>query len=261
MNSVHDEHQHIILGLKNLHVKYYNKTIMRHLNINSIRNRSELLSLLIGDKIDILMITETKLNETFPTNQFFIQGYSIVYRMDRNDKGREIMLFVNDDIITLCLEWYSFPVGFETFCIELNFRKKKWLIFCNYNPHNRFIKDHLNKFGKSIEFYSKTYENIIMGHFNAEISEPKLASVCTFNNFKSFINKPSCYKNLDNHSCIDLNLPNCPNYFRNSWSFETRLSDFQKLILTLFKSEIPGNNPTLYRTEIVSALIVRHLRA
>ena len=50
------------------------------------------------------MITEKRLDATFPTNQFFIQVYSIVYRMDRNDKGREIMLFVNDGIITLCLE-------------------------------------------------------------------------------------------------------------------------------------------------------------
>ena len=45
MNSVPDEHEDdIILGLKNLHVKYSNKIIMRHLNINSIRNKFQLLS-------------------------------------------------------------------------------------------------------------------------------------------------------------------------------------------------------------------------
>ena len=64
---------------------------MRHLNINSIRNNFELSSPLIGGKIDILTITETKLDATFPTNQFSIQLYSILYRMDQNDKGREIM--------------------------------------------------------------------------------------------------------------------------------------------------------------------------
>ena len=78
-----------------------------------------------------------------------------------------------------------------------------------------------------------------MGHFNAVISEPKLASACTCYNFKSFINKPTCYKNPDNLSCIDLKLPNCPNYFQDSSTFETGSPDFQKLILTLFKSEIP----------------------
>ena len=63
------------------------KIIMEHLNVNSIRNKFELLSSLIGDKTVILMISETKLDATFPTNQFFIQGYSTVYRLDRNDKG------------------------------------------------------------------------------------------------------------------------------------------------------------------------------
>ena len=39
MNSIPEKHQDdIILGLKNLRVKYFNKIIMGHLNINSIRN-------------------------------------------------------------------------------------------------------------------------------------------------------------------------------------------------------------------------------
>ena len=144
------------------------------------------------------MISETKLEATFPENQFFIQGYSTVYRLDRNDKGGGIMLFVKDDIITFPLDRYSFPEGFEAFCIELNLRKKKWLIFCIYKPHNRFIKHHLKELGKAIEFYSKTYGNIIMSDFNAK---PNLASFCTFYNFKSLISKSTCYKNPDNSSC------------------------------------------------------------
>ena len=59
------------------------------------------------------MISQTKLEATFPENQFFIQGYSTVYRLDRNNKGGGIMLFVKDDIITFPLDRYSFPEGFE----------------------------------------------------------------------------------------------------------------------------------------------------
>ena len=163
MNSVPEEHwDDIILGLTNLCVKYFNKIIMGHLNINSLGNKFELLSSLIGGKIEILMISETKWNATFPANQFFIQGYSTVYRLDRNDKGGWIILFVKDGIITFPLDRYYLPVGFEAFWIELNLRKKKSLIFFIYNPHNRFIKHHLKELGKAIEFYSKTYENIIV---------------------------------------------------------------------------------------------------
>ena len=61
MNSVPEEHRDdIILGLTNLCGKYFNKIIMEHLNINSLRNKFELLSSLIGGKIEILMISETK---------------------------------------------------------------------------------------------------------------------------------------------------------------------------------------------------------
>ena len=89
-----------------------------------------------------------------------------------------------------------------------------------------------------------------MGDFKTEISEPNLVSFCTFYNFKSLINEPTFYKDLDNPSCIDLILTNSPNYFQNLSTFETRLSLFHKLILTLFKSEIPHNEPTLYRAEL-----------
>ena len=84
-----------------------------------------------------------------------------------------------------------------------------------------------------------------MGHFNAEIFKPKLVSACTFYNFKCFINKLTFYKNPDNPSCIDLNLPNCPYYFQDPSTFETGSSDFQKLILTLFKSEILRQQPNI----------------
>ena len=56
-----------------------------------------------------------------------------------------------------------------------------------------------------MEFYSKTYENIIfIGDFDVEISEPNLVSLCAIYNFKSLINKPAYYKNSDNRSCTDL---------------------------------------------------------
>ena len=49
-----------------------------HLNINSIRNKFELLSFLIGGKVDILLISETKIDSTFPTSQFLMGVYSYI---------------------------------------------------------------------------------------------------------------------------------------------------------------------------------------
>ena len=50
-------------------------------NIKSIKNKFEMLSLLFHQEIDILMISETKMDHSFPTEQFIIEGYSKIYRL------------------------------------------------------------------------------------------------------------------------------------------------------------------------------------
>ena len=50
------------------------KLILGHLNINSIRNKFEALKFIIGNNIDILLISETKLDDdSFPSAQFLIK--------------------------------------------------------------------------------------------------------------------------------------------------------------------------------------------
>ena len=75
-----------------------------HLNINSIRNKFEMLKKVVGNKIDILLISETKLNHTFLLYQFVLEGFTPPYRFDRtpHDDLEGIssltMLFVREDI-------------------------------------------------------------------------------------------------------------------------------------------------------------------
>ena len=53
-----------------------NRIIIAHLNINSIRNKSEMLKEVLVNKIVILLKSETKLEDTFPLNQFIIEGFT-----------------------------------------------------------------------------------------------------------------------------------------------------------------------------------------
>ena len=46
-----------------------------------------MLSLLFHGVIDILMIRETKVDDSFPMKQSIIEGYSTIYRLDRNDRS------------------------------------------------------------------------------------------------------------------------------------------------------------------------------
>ena len=106
------------------------------------------------------------------------------------------------------------------------------------------MKNHIFQFESAINSYSKTYENlIILGDFNAEFSDFNMKSFCTINNLKCIIKEHTCYKNPDNPTCIDLILTNCPKNFQKSSTLETGLSDFHKMVLTVFKSEAPNLTP------------------
>ena len=74
------------LTLSNVRLKNVNKIIIGHMNINSIRNKFEPFSDLVNEKLDIILISETKIDSTFPKSQFHIQGYS-PHRLDRNAHG------------------------------------------------------------------------------------------------------------------------------------------------------------------------------
>ena len=70
-----------------MRLKNLNKLIIAHVNINSIRAKFEQISFIIRDNVDILVVGETKLDDTFPKNQFLIEDYSQPYRSERNRNG------------------------------------------------------------------------------------------------------------------------------------------------------------------------------
>ena len=58
---------------------------------------------------------------------------------------------------------------------------------------------------------------------------------CDINCLNSLTKVPTCFKNPDKPTCIDLILTNWPNLFQYSSVFETSLSDFHLLTVTEFK--------------------------
>ena len=132
-----------MLVLKNVRVSYPNNIIIGHLNINSIRNKFEMLSMSVAQYVDILMLSETKLGSTFLSIQFLINDFSVPHRLDQNSKDSDMLLYVRDKIIVLLLSRYSLPPHIEILFFELNLRNRKWLVCCSYNPHKDLIKEHL----------------------------------------------------------------------------------------------------------------------
>ena len=73
-----------------------NNIVISHLKINSLRQKFDVLKYLIKGNIDILALTETKLDQTFPTYQFTIDEYSL-FRLDRTSNGGGVFIYVRDD--------------------------------------------------------------------------------------------------------------------------------------------------------------------
>ena len=113
-----------------------NKIIFAHLNINSIRNKFDSSADIIKDNIDILMTTETKVDDSFPDRQFFLDGFGTPFRLDWNRNGGSIMLFISNDVPAKVISKDDRPI--ESFNVELNFQKK-WLLNCSYNPKHSSI--------------------------------------------------------------------------------------------------------------------------
>ena len=75
-----------------------NCPVIAQLNINSIRNKFQFLKKEVCANFDILLISETKLDGSFPSVQFLLDGFSKPYILDRCSNGGVILLYIRDDI-------------------------------------------------------------------------------------------------------------------------------------------------------------------
>ena len=55
-----------------------NKIIVGHLNINYLRNKFEVLQFIINRNLDIILFSETKLDDSFPSAQFTLKNFGIL---------------------------------------------------------------------------------------------------------------------------------------------------------------------------------------
>ena len=230
--------------LRQLRLSNINKVIIGHLNINSLRNKFEMLMDIINGSIDILIVSETKLDDSFPLSQFYIDGYSKPFRMDRNRNGGGLIAFVREDIP--CKRLNTINDDIEAIFFEINFRKRKWLFCGGYNPHNCKISSYVNALGKSLDNFIKSYDNlVILGDLNAEADDLHLITFCETYKFKHLVKVPTCFKNPINPTCIDIILTNRVHQFQNTRVIETGLSDHHKLTVTVLKSEFPKAVPKI----------------
>ena len=114
------------------------KILVDHVNINSARSKFHAPSFIIDTDVDILLISETKLDESFPSAKLRLKGFCTPYKLDRNSKRGGFLLYFHENIPSRFLNSGS-ECKLETISVAINLRKRKWLLTSCYNPYKSLI--------------------------------------------------------------------------------------------------------------------------
>ena len=105
--------------LHDLRLKYPRNLLIGYLNINSLRNKiidfREIISYL---QLDYFVLSETKINDSFPSAQFDMSGYEIRARRDRDGMRGGIIEYVRRGVICKRLKDFETTIS-ESICSEL----------------------------------------------------------------------------------------------------------------------------------------------
>ena len=104
------------------------KITMGQLNINSIPNKFNGIMDLVANKLDVFLISETKIDDSFPDAQFFYKNFGIPHRRDRKFGAGGLLMFINENIPSRKLDEHILPDDVEILCIEINLKKQKYCI-------------------------------------------------------------------------------------------------------------------------------------
>ena len=128
---------------------------MGHLNINSVRNKFEYLKPVISPIFDIFLVSESKLDDSFPNSQFSLNGYKM-FRPDRNGSGGGLCIYVKETIAAKQLNLHL-DIDNEAIFLEINICSRKWLIVGLYKPPIQNNSLFLESMSKNISQYLDSY--------------------------------------------------------------------------------------------------------
>ena len=117
--------------LGNLTLKNPKYIIFSYININSIRNKFKNLCDIVGNNVDVLSITETKLGSSFPNAQFLLPGFQQPLKLDINHRSGGLLVYIKASLPLKILLKFKLPINIQIIPFEKNIRKEKVTI-CKY---------------------------------------------------------------------------------------------------------------------------------
>ena len=160
-----------------------------------------------------------------------MDGFPMPYRFDRNKHGGGVMVYIQDTISSKILEKYNCQVEKH----KCNFAERIILYL-------RMMNNILIILIKPLTL-TETTKLLLAGDFNPEVTEHYIESFLYEFELSNLLKEKTCFKNMQNPSCIDILITNNSCAFQQTTTDCVGLSDGHKLVLTALKTSIPKSNP------------------
>ena len=153
------------------------------------------MSSLISENVDVLIVTETKLDSSFPTTQFVISGFHHPFRLDIDRRSGGLLVYVKGSIPARVLTNFSTPADTQIIVFEINLRRERWLFVTIYKPSSLNSQYFLDTLSDLLDFYSNYYDNkVILGDFNLKPADPLIMTFLNEHDLIDLIKNNTCFK-------------------------------------------------------------------
>ena len=208
--------------------------IFSHLNVNSMSHKfMEIHELLVKGHSDILFLSETKLDMSFPNAQFHIDKF-VIHRLDRNIHGGGLICYVKETIPHKNRpDIANNQNGIESIVIQVKMQHKNIFFLHVYRPPNVNVI-HLNSALEIMlsKCFSESDSVVVIGDLNVNfiLNPNQLSNICDSYDLKQIIKNPTCFKSVSNPTLLDVILTNIPRSIKQSINISVGISDFHNYI-------------------------------
>ena len=236
-------------------VKNYGSNFkIAHINANSIGGFKlhEIKTWLLSGRLDLLVISESKIDASFPDSMFHVEGFRLC-RSDRKAGGGGLMVYVRSDICFLRVKQFKGLsshnlCNFRTESVTLKVKiGKNWITVVGiYRPPSVPLSTWTNELSALSEATSTLTNTVFYaGDFNADLLAPdkrpkagrRLLDLLDIYDLHCVINKAT-RKTKSSETLLDLILTNNRRTTLTSGVVDTLLSD-HSLIYIVLRSSAP----------------------
>lgn len=221
--------------------------ILGQLNVNGLRSKfPEIHELLNHDTMNVLGLCETKIDSSFTSAQFHIDGYRL-YRRDRNSRGGGVAMYVQSHLPhRRRLDLECDVIGIENIVLEVIMKKESFIIIHVYRPPDIPVASLVRAISLITDQCVHQCKTVfIIGDVNVDCkSEPNDLSALTDTlALTNVVKGPTCFKSLTNPSLIDVILTNTPNRIMAHLNENVDISDCHNLVCAATRIHAPNNAP------------------